>query len=172
MTQPISASRRRLHEHRSPNGLARALNRVTSPYSGAFPFHRWLYQASGGRIGHGLIGAPTLLLQTTGRRSGARRTTPVVYVHAGAGAVIGACNGGKGTPAWFYNLSADPRVEVQVGRQRLSATARVISPSDAEYRSLWQQLDAATHGRFTAYQARSGRPIPLVALNPDDSCEP
>lgn len=166
MTQPVSTSPVVLRKHRPPNVLTRALNRVTSPYSGAPPFHRWLYRVSDGRIGHGLIGAPTLLLQSTGRRSGARHTTPVVYVDAGDSAVIGACNGGKGTPAWFYNISADPRVEIQVGRQHLSATARVIGPSDCEYESLWQNLDAVTNGRFTVYQARSGRLIPLVALEP------
>lgn len=135
MTQATStATPPVLREHRPPNRLARTLNRVSSPRSGEPGFHRWLYRVTDGRLGHGLIGAPTLLLHTTGRRSGLRRTTPVVYVHHSGRAVIGATNGGKGTPAWFHNLSADPGVEFQVGRQQLSAIARVLPPSDPEYR--------------------------------------
>lgn len=155
-----------LREHRRPNGLARALNRLTSPRSGQPGFHRWLYRVTDGRLGHGLIGAPTLLLHTTGRRTGLRRTTPVVYVYDRGTAVIGATNGGQGTPAWFHNLSADPDVEFQLGRQHVRAAARVMAPSDPAYASLWQRLDAATHGRFSAYQAGSGRSIPLVVLEP------
>ena len=155
-----------LREHRPPNRLARTLNRVTSPRSGQPGFHRWLYRVTDGRLGHGLVGAPTLLLHTTGRRSGLRRTTPVVYVYDQGRAVIGATNGGQGTPAWFHNLSADPSVEFQMGRQHISATARVMPPSDPAYRPLWQRLDAVTHGRFSAYQAASGQEIPLVVLEP------
>lgn len=166
MTQTGSTTPPALYEHRPPNRLARALNRVTSPRSGQPGFHRWLYRVTDGRLGHGLIGAPTLLLHTTGRRSGLRRITPVVYVHDRGSAVIAATNGGEGTPAWFLNLSADPHVELQLGRQHVSATARLIPPSDPDYRSLWQRLDAVTHGRVSAYQADSPREIPLVALEP------
>lgn len=166
MTQPSSARPAALQDHRSPNRLARTLNRVTSPYSGGPGFHRWLYRVTDGRLGHGLIGAPTLLLHTTGRRSGLRRTTPVVYIYDRGRAVIAATNGGKGSPAWLQNLLADPHVELQLGRQHMSATARVLEPTDPEHPSLLQRLDAVTHGRISTYQIRSGRRFPLVVLEP------
>ncbi len=161
--------------------MARTLNRLTSPDNGpgfTLRLHRWLYRATDGRLGHGLIGAPTLLLCTTGRRSGQPRVTPVVYVQAHGQMVIGATNGGKGRPAWFYNLLADPHVEIQIGRQRLGATASVLDPMHPEYKGAWHQLDRVTNGRFTAYRSRSpGRYIPLVflavdgAVGPDERCD-
>lgn len=84
MTEPGAASLA-LRPHRRPNAAARALNLITSPYSGQPRFHRWLYQASGGRLGHGLIGAPALLLHTTGRRTGTRRSTQWSTPMTGAG---------------------------------------------------------------------------------------
>lgn len=169
MTTTGSSPAARLRPHRRPNPAARTLNRLTSPDPGpafTLKLHRWLYRRTDGRIGHGFIGAPTLLLSTTGRRSGQRRVTPVVYVRHGDGAVIGATNGGQGTPAWFHNLTADPHVEIQIGRQRLAATAGVVDRTHPDYQSLWQELDRATHGRFTAYESRSGAAIPLVVLTP------
>ena len=166
MTQPPSTAVPVLREHRPPNRLARAFNRVTSPYSGEPGLHRWLYRVSDGRLGHGLIGAPTLLLHTTGRRTGLRRTTPVVYVYDRGRVVIAATNGGKGSPAWFLNLTADPQVEIQLGRQHVSTTARVLDPSDQDHEHFLQRLDAVTHGRLSAYQDRLGRTFPLVVLEP------
>jgi deazaflavin-dependent oxidoreductase (nitroreductase family) len=167
MTQPSATTSCVLREHRPPNRLARTLNRVTSPYSGGPGFHRWLYRMTDGRLGHGLIGAPTLLLHTTGRRSGLRRTTPVVYVYDRGRIAIAATNGGKGNPAWFHNLSADPRVDLQLGRQHVSATAHVLPPSDPDHEALSERLDAVTHGRLSAYRAQSGLPIPLIVLDPN-----
>lgn len=169
MTTARAGSTGVLRAHRRPNPAARTLNRLTSPDNGpdfTLKFHRWLYRKTDGRLGHGLIGAPTLLLSTTGRRSGRRRTTPVVYVRKDGRAVIGATNGGKGNPGWFHNLSADPHVEMQIGRQRLAATASTLSPSHPDYKALWEELDRVTHGRFSAYESRSGEAIPLVVLDP------
>lgn len=166
--RPGSASA--IHPHRAPNSVARALNRITSPGNGpgfTLKFHLWLYQTTDGRLGHGLIGAPTLLLTTTGRRTGQRRTTAVAYVPDHGCAVIGATNGGKGAPGWFYNLMADPHAHVQIGRQHLGATARPLAPDDAGYQSCWQQLNQVTHGRFAAYEAGLRAAIPLVVLEPE-----
>jgi deazaflavin-dependent oxidoreductase (nitroreductase family) len=168
--RPCTDSTDVLRAHRRPNPIARTLNRLTSPDNGpdfTLTFHRWLYRKTDGRLGHGLIGAPTLLLSTTGRRSGRRRTTPVVYVRSHGRAVIGATNGGRGNPGWYHNLTAAPRVEMQIGRQRVAATASTMNPSHPDYAALWQELDRVTHGRFAAYESRSGEAIPLVVLDPD-----
>ena len=155
---------------RRPNRLARAVNRLSSPATlpdALARGHRWLYLRTDGRIGHGLIGAPSLLLHTLGRRSGQRRTTPVVYVPDRDRLVVCASNGGaSGRPAWFHNLLAAPTVELQVGRHRLTAMARVMDDSDPDYSRLWEALNRSTNGRLDVYRERASRPIPLVALTP------
>lgn len=159
-----------LREHRPPTRVARTVNRLTSPDNGppfTLKFHLWLYKATDGRLGHGLIGAPTLLLGTIGRRTGQWRITPVVYVRRQGQAVIGATNGGLGRPGWFHNLLADPYVEIQIGRQRIGATASVLYETDPDYEALWHRLDQATNGRYSAYESRSGKATPLVVLVPD-----
>src|ERR1035441_8339373 len=89
--------------------------------------HRWLYQRTGGRLGHGIIGVPSLLLHTTGRRSGLRRTAALVYGRDGGSYVVAASNyGGDHDPAWLDNLTADPRARLQVARPHTEADARDV----------------------------------------------
>jgi deazaflavin-dependent oxidoreductase (nitroreductase family) len=129
--------------------------------------HRWLYEASDGRIGHGIIGLPSLLLHTTGRRTGLRRTSALVYGRDGDSFVVVASNyGGPHDPAWLANIRADPRVELQVGRRRLVAEARVVEPGDADYARLWGLMNRVTHYRYDHYQAGTARSIRLVAMRP------
>src|SRR5919202_1996980 len=96
--------------------------------------HERLYVASDGRVGHRMIGVPTLLLRTTGRRSGKTRTNALVYARDGDDYLVVASNGGADSaPAWLHNVRAHPDVEVQVARERQKGTARVIEPSDPDY---------------------------------------
>lgn len=149
--------------------LARGLNRVTSPNSApgfVLAGHRRLYERSAGRIGHGMIGAPTLLLRTVGRRSGRRRTSALVYARDGDGFVLAASNDGADRhPAWFHNVCAEPEVEIQVARTVLRARARVVSREGTGYEALWAEMNAVNHGRYAHYQAMTGRAIPLVILD-------
>src|SRR5205814_3124058 len=79
--------------------------------------HQRIYEATDGRIGHGTIGVPTLLLRTRGRRSGATRTNALVYARDGDAYLVVASNGGADrAPAWLHNLRANPQVEIQIGR--------------------------------------------------------
>lgn len=129
--------------------------------------HEQLYKRTDGRLGHRMIGVPTLLLHTTGRRSGASRTNALVYARDGEDYLLVASNGGQDRPpAWLLNLSAHPQVEVQVGRQRGPGTARVIEPSDPSYERLWGLVNANNHDRYTAYQRQTSRPIPIIAVTP------
>lgn len=152
------------------NRVARALNRMTSPGSAPRPIlsaHRWLYERSDGRVGHGLIGAPTLLLKTTGRRSGKRRTSALVYARDGKKIVLAASNEGSNRhAAWLHNVRAHPDVEVQVGRRRLRGHAAVIDAADADYARLWTLMNSTNHGRYDHYQSQTSRPIPLVVITP------
>ena len=129
--------------------------------------HEKLYVASDGRIGHNMIGVPTLLLRTTGRRSGATRTNGLVYARDGDDYLVVPSNGGADrAPAWLHNLQANPAVEVQLGRDRQPATARVVETTDPEHARLWQIVNANNKDRYSAYQQQTARPIPVIALTP------
>ncbi|HVA20461.1 MAG TPA: nitroreductase family deazaflavin-dependent oxidoreductase [Solirubrobacteraceae bacterium] len=153
------------------NRVARALNRITSPGSAPRPIlnaHRWLYERSDGRIGHGLIGAPTLLLKTTGRRSGKPRTSALVYARDGKNIVLVASNEGSNRPpAWLHNVRAHPDVEVQIGRRRLRGHAAAIDAANPDYARLWTLMNSTNHRRYDHYQSQTSRPIALVMIMPD-----
>jgi F420H(2)-dependent quinone reductase len=129
--------------------------------------HERLYEATDGRIGHKMIGVPTLLLRSTGRRSGQTRTNALVYARDGADYLVVASNGGADRdPAWLFNLRADPDVEIQIGRERQKASARILVPDDPDYARLWKLVDDGNHGRYSAYQEQTERPIPIVVVTP------
>ena len=87
------------------------------------------YRATDGEEGHDWQGTHTLLLTTTGRKSGEKRTTPLIYDPVGdAYAIVASKGGADEPPAWYLNLSADPEVEVQVKADRFTANARTASP--------------------------------------------
>jgi F420H(2)-dependent quinone reductase len=129
--------------------------------------HAKLYEGSDGRIGHRILGVPTLLLRTTGRRSGQIRTNALVYALDGEDYLVVASKGGSDQPpAWLHNLEANPAVEVQVGRERRAGTARVIGQSDPDYARLWKVVNENNRDRYSAYQQQTTRPIPIVAISP------
>jgi F420H(2)-dependent quinone reductase len=129
--------------------------------------HERIYKATDGRVGHRMIGVPTLLLRTTGRRSGQTRTNALVYARDGNDYLVVASNGGADRPpAWLYNLTATPGVEVQIGRERQPATAKVIEPSDPDYGRRWKLVNENNKDRYTAYQKQTSRPIPVIAITP------
>src|SRR5258708_38615749 len=84
--------------------------------------HIRLYRATGGRIGHRLGAQRTLLLTTTGRKSGLSRTQPLTYVRSGDDLILTASNWGNDhPPAWYLNMLAHPRVHVQLKSDRFDA---------------------------------------------------
>jgi len=129
--------------------------------------HERLYEGTDGRIGHRMIGVPTLLLRTTGRRSGTTRTNALVYARDGTDYLVVASNGGADqAPAWLHNLRANPEVEVQLGRERRKGTSRVIGSSDPDYGRLWKIVDENNSDRYSAYQKKTSRSIPVIAITP------
>jgi deazaflavin-dependent oxidoreductase (nitroreductase family) len=129
--------------------------------------HERLYKATDGRIGHRMVGVPTLLLRTAGRRSGVTRTNALVYARDRADYLVVASNGGADKdPAWIFNLRADPEVEIQIGRERHKATSRILGPADPDYGRLWKIADEENRGRYGAYQEQTSRPIPVVVITP------
>lgn len=127
--------------------------------------HTAVYRMSGGRLGHRVPGfAPMLLLEHTGARSGAKRTTPLVYTKDGANLVIIASKGGHPShPAWYHNLVANPDTAVQVGAEHRDVHVRVAGGD--ERARLWK-LALTTYDGFDDYQERTGREIPVVVLEP------
>jgi deazaflavin-dependent oxidoreductase (nitroreductase family) len=124
--------------------------------------HARRYLATGGRDGHIWEGVTTLLLTTTGRRSGQSRTTPLIYGRDGERYVVVASRGGAPAhPAWYDNLVAQPAVQVQVMADRFTARARTATP--AERPVLWKTM-ATIWPPYDDYQARTTREIPVVVL--------
>jgi deazaflavin-dependent oxidoreductase (nitroreductase family) len=120
------------------------------------------YQETGGEVGHIWNGVPTLLLTTTGRKSGERRTTPLIYGRDGDAYVIVASKGGAPAhPAWYLNLSAEPQVELQVKDEVFPARARTAT---AEERPRLWQLMAGIWPSYDDYQTKTDREIPVVVL--------
>jgi deazaflavin-dependent oxidoreductase (nitroreductase family) len=138
-----------------------------SAMSIALRVHHRIYTATRGAVGHKILGVPTLMLRTVGRRSGAERTNSLVYAPDGSSYLVVASNGGADkAPAWLHNLRAKPEVEVQVGRSRSPAVAREVGPSDPDYSRLWKIVNENNRDRYTAYQKQTDRPIPVVVLTP------
>lgn len=145
---------------------------VLYPY---LKFHTWLYRRSDGLVGSKRSGgAPTLLLTTTGRKSGEPRTVAVCYVRDGNRLVVVASNGGDDRPpAWLLNLQANPAVTIQIGRKKFSGRASVAS--DEERAALWPKANRSNRGmaplihrgalgRYDVYQRHTTRAIPVVLL--------
>ncbi|MBS1885741.1 MAG: nitroreductase family deazaflavin-dependent oxidoreductase [Actinobacteria bacterium] len=95
-----------------------------------------IYRLSGGRLANKIGDGPVLLLTTTGRKSGKRRTAPVLYLPHGEAMVLIDTNGGnEKLPGWSHNLKASPEAEVEVGRRKTAVAARVATGTERE--ELW-----------------------------------
>jgi F420H(2)-dependent quinone reductase len=128
--------------------------------------HRFLYQTSGGWLGHRGAGFRFLLLGCRGRKSGREFVTPLLYVPDDAHFVVVASNAGDTrNPAWWLNLRATPEAWVQVGSARYPVRAREADAAESE--RLWPAV-LATYGSFERYRERAGRRIPLVLLERSD----
>lgn len=103
-----------------------------------------------------------LLLTTTGRRSGERRTTPMMFERDGDDLIVIASNvGAPKHPDWYLNLAAHPRVTVEVGEERLDAAAATTTGARRE--RLWAMLKQR-YPFFADHEAKTSREIPVVAL--------
>ena len=104
----------------------------------------------------------TLILTTTGRRSGQPRPTPLIYgTHDGDHLVVASKGGSDEPPAWYRNLTDNPDVEVQVGDDRFRARARTAGPEEKP--ALWRTMTDVWPA-YDDYQQRTDRDIPVVVL--------
>jgi deazaflavin-dependent oxidoreductase (nitroreductase family) len=126
--------------------------------------HASLFRATDGRVGGRMVGSPVLLLVTTGRKSGRRRTTPLLYLEDGDRYVIVASNGGAAKhPVWWLNLRANPEATVEVGGRK--AHVRATEARGGEKARLWEGL-VRMYPSYEDYQRRTDREIPVVLLEP------
>ncbi|WP_405825098.1 nitroreductase family deazaflavin-dependent oxidoreductase [Streptomyces sp. NBC_01390] len=125
-----------------------------------------LYEKSGGTEGTTLLdtGMPVVLLTTRGARSGKIRRTPLMRVeHDGLYAVVASLGGAPKHPVWYFNVLADPRVDIQDGPVRQDMVAREVT---GEEKSLWWERAVAAYPEYAEYQKKTDREIPVFVLEP------
>jgi deazaflavin-dependent oxidoreductase (nitroreductase family) len=122
------------------------------------------YRETGGEEGYDWNGAPSLLLTTTGRKSGEPRTAPLIFARDGDDYLVVASVGGMPKhPAWYLNLQADPKAQIQVKADVLDVVARTAT--DDEKPRLWKIVNDVWPN-YDTYQTRTDRVIPVVVLTP------
>lgn len=125
----------------------------------------WLYRRTGGVIGGKFRGAPVLLLTTTGRKTGRKWTTPLIYGLYGRDddrlVLIASFGGSDRHPAWWLNLRASKRGTVQLGRGAFDVVPR--EADGAERERLWAEMVQLYPG-YDAYATKTSRRIPVVVL--------
>jgi F420H(2)-dependent quinone reductase len=126
--------------------------------------HAGVYRATKGKLFGRMGKSPILLLNTVGRKSGKKRSTPLLYVMDGDDFVIIASKGGTPThPAWYLNLMANPDVTVEVGDREVRVRAEEVS--GGEKTRLWQKM-VEMYPTYDDYQTKTEREIPLLVLHP------
>ncbi len=127
-----------------------------------FCFHIGVYRLTSGRVLGKVVGAPVLLLTTTGRKTGKPRTWPLLYLVEGDTYVVVASNRGSFThPSWYRNLRSNPAVTIQLGSRRVSVDSWTAGPE--EWALLWPKMVELFPG-YEIYQGRTKRQIPVVVL--------
>lgn len=125
----------------------------------------WLYRATRGMLGGGLMGFPVLLLHTVGRKSGKERVTPLGYFPKDGGYLLAASNAGRRkNPAWYLNLMNSPHTKVEIKGRTIPVSAEALS-GEARTQG-WQQV-IATAPMYARYEKMTTRQIPVIFLKPD-----
>ena len=126
--------------------------------------HVRAYRETGGETGYLWNGVPTLLLTVTGRRTGRKLTSALIFGRDGDDYLVVASMGGAPThPSWFLNLQANPAASIQVRADELAVVARAASA--AEKPRLWKIM-TDQWPNYDVYQSRTDRDIPVVVLAP------
>ncbi|MGW3338661.1 nitroreductase family deazaflavin-dependent oxidoreductase [Streptomyces sp. NPDC001009] len=128
-----------------------------------------LYEGSGGREGTTLrdTGLPVIILTTRGNRSGKIRKTPLMRVeHDGKYAAIASVGGAPKHPVWYFNVKADPEVELQDGPHKREMRAREV---EGDEKAKWWERAVAAYPPYAEYQEKTDREIPVFVLEPADA---
>ena len=125
----------------------------------------FVFKKSGGRFGDKFLrGTEVGVLTTTGRKTGQRRESPLLFLQEGRRIILVASQGGRqGNPMWYLNLKANPKVSFQTKKEVLELTARDATGEErAEY---WPKLDAM-YPDYSNYRSWTDREIPIVICDP------
>jgi F420H(2)-dependent quinone reductase len=123
-----------------------------------------LYERSGGTEGTTLKGRPIIVLTSKGARTGKIRKTPLMRVeHGGEYAVVASLGGAPKHPVWYYNLVANPRVELQDGPVKKEYEAREVTGDE---RDAWWERAVRAWPDYANYQTKTSRVIPVFVLTP------
>jgi F420H(2)-dependent quinone reductase len=123
-----------------------------------------LYENSRGAEGTELNGRPVIILTSVGAKTGKIRKTPLMRVeHDGDYAVVASLGGAPRNPVWYYNLTANPQVELQDGPVKKDYQAREVFGDE---RAAWWERAVATWPDYAEYQKKTNRTIPVFVLTP------
>jgi F420H(2)-dependent quinone reductase len=123
-----------------------------------------LYESSGGIQGTTLRNMPVIVVTSRGAKSGKLRKNPLMRVeHDGRYAAVASVGGAPKHPVWYYNLVADPHVEVQDGPVKQDMIAREMT---GEEKAQWWVRAVAAYPDYADYQAKTEREIPVFVLEP------
>jgi deazaflavin-dependent oxidoreductase (nitroreductase family) len=154
----MTETERKMFTERDLSGPARLALKLGSGV------HTGVYRATGGKLFGRMGNGPILLLNTTGRKTGRKRTSPLLYVMDGEDFVIIASKGGAPThPAWYLNLKANPDATVEVGDR--AVRVRAEEAYQEKKARLWQKM-VEMYPTYDDYQVKTKREIPLLVLHP------
>ena len=119
-------------------------------------------ERSGGTEGMHLRGMSVVVLTIRGAKTGKLRKVPLMRVeHDGVYAAVASIGGAPKNPVWYYNLLANPKVDLQDGTEHREVTAREIT---GEEKAVWWERAVAAFPDYANYQARTERQIPVFVL--------
>jgi deazaflavin-dependent oxidoreductase (nitroreductase family) len=122
------------------------------------------YEATGGEQAADMRGKPVIVLTSVGAKTGMLRKTALMRVeHDGVYAVVASLGGAPKNPVWYYNLKANPHVELQDGATKRDYTAREV---DGAEKALWWERAVEAWPDYANYQAKTERQIPVFVLEP------
>ena len=128
------------------------------------------YEASNGVDAADLRGRPIIVMTSIGARTGALRKTALMRVeHDGVYAVVASLGGAAHHPVWYYNLQADPHVELQDGAKTRDYLAREVNGDE---KAVWWARAVETWPAYDTYQAKTTRQIPVFVLEPIEAGDP
>lgn len=120
------------------------------------------YESSGGTAGTTLNGKLVVVLTTRGAKTGKLRKTPLMRVeHEGEYAVVASLGGAPKHPVWYYNVIANPQVELRDGTEVYDMVARELHGDE---KALWWDRAVAAFPDYADYQAKTDRQIPVFVL--------
>jgi deazaflavin-dependent oxidoreductase (nitroreductase family) len=122
------------------------------------------YEATNGTESNLLRGRPIIVLTSVGAKTGKLRKTALMRVeHDGDYAVVASLGGSANHPVWYYNLKANPHVELQDGAVKVDYLAR---EAEGDEKTVWWERAVETWPDYAKYQTKTKRQIPVFILQP------